>query len=261
MRKNSGLTIVELLIALPVIIVVMTVILVFILTLLNDFSSLRTRQTLSTAGQTALQQIESDVKLSSAFLTAVDTSSYTDNYGTAQTKTTGNNAASWSFTGSNANARTLILNTYATDKNPLDDTRSPVFINQVGCSSTQIYANDVLTNTVIYFIFNNTLYRRVLTQASPPATCSSPFQVQSCPAVSNRPANCIIDDTELLKNVSSFSISYYINSVSQSPIDAYSSPNANTLNNAMAVDITITTTQPATPPIINNVKLRVTRLN
>ena len=177
MRKDKGFTIVELVIAIPVIIIVMVGVMGFLITLLTDFSNQRVKQTLGVTGQTALQQIEADVKLSSAFLTTTDNSTYPDTYRP--------NNSEWSIAGSSASFRTLILQTYATDSNPLADIRSPVYINVEGCSGSARYANKVLSNTTIYFIKGSSLYRRILTNpatATPNYTCGTPFQAKSCPS-------------------------------------------------------------------------------
>lgn len=249
-------------IAIPVILVVMGAVMGFLVTLLTDFSNQRVKQTLNVTGQTAVQQIESDIKLSSAFLTRVDTSTYSDPYGPS------GNAASWSYVGSSATARTLILQTYATDKNPLADIRNPVYKGSgLACSGDALYANEVLSNTIIYFIKNvsgvNILYRRVLTNTSIPRCggAGAAFQVQSCPIGSSN-SICRVDDTELLRNVSNFNLNYYASSTSTNAVapNVYSPVNYNILNGATTVLVDFTHTLDGSP-ITNKVSIRITRLN
>ena len=275
-QKSSGFTIVELVIAIPVILIVMVTIMGFLITLLNDFSAQRVKQSVSAAGVTAVQQIESDVKLSSAFLTKVDSTNYTDYYWNSNTNASpSNKSGSWTFKGTPTQTqapyiRTLILQTYATTANPLADTRSPVFIDPSSdgsaCSSTNIYANLVLQNTVIYYVKNNTLYRRVLTiPDSVTKRCGgadAAFQVQTCPSDANTKAsNCVINDTELLQNVSEFSIEYLSSSISRDSITgAYTSSSPTILDGATAISIKIQHKLTGSPQV-NTISTTLTRLN
>jgi type II secretory pathway pseudopilin PulG len=275
-QKSSGFTIVELVIAIPVILIVMVTIMGFLITLLNDFSVQRQRQSGSAASVTAVQQIESDIKLSSAFLRTVDQTFYTDYYGPNSTTTSSTNKSTdWKHNGSAANTsppyvRALILQTYATTANPLADNRSPVYIDSSpdgsACGVTYLYANQVLRNTIIYFVRDGTLFRRVLTiPNSVTKRCggaNAAFQKQSCPAdASSKASNCVVNDTELLKNISEFSIDYYSNSISRSPITtAYSSTNPVILEGAAAVKITIKHKMDGSSQV-NSISTIVTRLN
>ena len=267
MSKNKGFTLVELVIAMPVILIVMGGIMGLLITLLNDFSAQRTRQSLNVAAQTAFTQIESDVKLSSAFLTKSDTTTYNDPYAPSGAGT------AWSHKGlpptPSANARVLILQTYATSANPLSDIRSPVYISSTGtqtvCSGDALYANEVLSNTVIYFLKNNTLFRRTLVADPAIVRCggaTAAFQLQSCAAnTPSRNAACKIDDTEVLQNVSQFSVEYYTSSVSPSAIpNVYTSTNPAILDNAIMAEITVKHSA-TNSNIINTAVLRVTRIN
>ncbi|MFZ1301132.1 MAG: type II secretion system protein [Candidatus Microsaccharimonas sp.] len=259
---SKGFTVVELAVATPIVIIVMVTILGFLISLLTDFSNQRISQTLNVNGQVALQQIEADVKLSPQFLTTVDTSTFSDPYGPINT------GSAWSFEGSAPTTspyyRALILETYATTQNPILSTRAPVYLNQVGCTGDQLYTNDVLRNTVIYFIRNQTLYRRVLTDTTS-ATCSSPFQVQSCPTDVTYPrsSSCVTDDVELLKNVSGFNITYYSDAGSSTALTTYNLSPANPaiLVNAVSADVSIIHSDSSSGSITNTATLRVTRLN
>jgi type II secretory pathway pseudopilin PulG len=277
-QKSSGFTIVELVIAIPVILIVMGVIMGFLITLLNDLSTQRVKQSVSIAGVSAVQQIESDIKLSSAFLKGVDSSSYTDYYGPSAvsiTSSPANKSSLWKHNGEAANTaapyvRTLILYTYATTANPLADTRSPVYIDGSSdgsaCSGMYLYANQVLRNTVIYFVRDGSLFRRVLTiPDSVTKRCggaSASFQVQSCPVTqTTKASNCVVDDTELLRNVSEFSVDYLASSITRDPITtAYSSTSSTILEGAMAVKITIKHKLDESPQV-NSISTIVTRLN
>lgn len=268
-RKTSGFTIVELAVAVPVIVIVMAVVLGFLITLLTDFSSQRTRQTMNVSGQVALAQIEADTKLASEFLTGIDTATYVDNYGPD------NAGGSWSYEGKLPLAspynRTLILQTYATTKNPADSTRTPVYLNSTGCTGDQLYLNDVLRNVVIYFVRNETLYKRTLVDkdaASKSCSSTQPFQVVSCPTdVSPRAANCVSDDVELIKNVTNFNVQYYLtpgSSTAQSvynanPANPLSPANPDALVDSLSADITIT--QKTSSNVTDTSTLRITRIN
>jgi hypothetical protein len=237
----------------------MVVVLGFLLTMLIDFSNQRTRQSLNVIGQSAVQQIESDVKLASAYMSTIDTNAFADSYGADNSTST---TDPWDFKAGAQTPtpyRSLILQTYATDSNPLSDVRNPVFVNSEGCTGNAKYANEVLKNTVIYYVLNDTLYRRVLT--SPLTTCTPPFQVQTCPSSKKTSWDlnvCRTDDTALVTNITAFNIEYYSTSIASAPVDVYTSPEL--LDTVVAVRITFTHNQPGTSQT-NSVDFRVTRIN
>lgn len=258
MRKNSGFTLVELVIAIPVILVVMGAVMGFLITMLTDFSNQRAKQNLNVSAQTALSQIEADVKLSSAFLTKISDPDFTD---------TAAPSGGWTYEGGTPVAepsasrpyRVLILKTYATDANTLSDTRKPVYLNENGCAGNALYSNPVLSNTVIYFVNGTTLYRRILTdKKTTPAKCSTPFQVQSCPS------GCQVEDTIILKNVKEFKANYYADSATSAALANIYGNNPvddGVLDSAVSVDVSFKHTVDPSSPIINSASLRMTRLN
>jgi len=228
-HRNSGFTLVELVIIVPIAMLTIMGVVVALINLVSD--NITTRSELSSMHdtQSAFNTIEADANIAASFLTTKD-SQFSDPYGPDGA------GGSWSFAGSSTSLQTLIIRGYASTKNPLDETRRPVYINQLGCAAADILSNPALTTNVIYFIRNNNLYRRVLTITSA-TTCATPFQKQSCPpdrATNN--AICKADDSLLLTDVKSFIVDYYSDPLAGSPIDT-SSGLPSTLTPAVAIRI------------------------
>src|SRR5690606_29463721 len=110
-------------------------------------------------------------------------------------------------------SRVLITRSFSTSTNALDNARQPVFTNtpEFDCA-TQMYYQPQLTFLSVYFVKNETLYRRVLTDTTT-ALChvNAQQQRQSCPPyiTSGRHASCQANDEVLLKGVTNFTVAYY----------------------------------------------------
>src|SRR5664279_3922689 len=111
-QKNAGFTLIELLVIIPVLMLVVTGIIVAMTGLVLDNSQSQKNVAVTYNVNAALNIIEQDLKLASSYLTTIDSSHFSDPY------TTDGGSSSWSFTGTSANTRTLIISTYATDKDP-----------------------------------------------------------------------------------------------------------------------------------------------
>lgn len=232
--RQHGFTVVEILVVLTVL---STVILLVFTTLYNLYLSnvsglLTSTQTTNT--RTALRSIEDSLTLATGYLTKA--SSITSPQGP------NNDAADWDFKGTNASNRVLISQSYATTAASTDSNRALVYNNSSGCGSPSTAS--LVKNTHIYFVRNQTLYRRTIvpTNTCPPGA----FQKSTC-AVGQSGSVCQATDAVLLTNVSSFVPQYYTNSTDASAIDIYNEPNdaiaSAQVAGSKAITITLQTTQ------------------
>lgn len=209
---QKGFTIVEMLIVAPIVLLTIGAFITVVVNMTGDVLASRSSGVLIYSIQDALDRIESDVKLSTTFL-AQSNVTLNSPQGFNNDTTAFNNVDS-------TNGDMLILNTLATSTNPISTTSSLIYlVNQPnGCTSTQVSQNKPLTMNVIYFVKNNTLWRRsVMPSDYTTAGCSVPWQQPSCnPAyMTANPgapiAFCKTQDIDLLDNISpsDFSIQYF----------------------------------------------------
>lgn len=234
-NHQAGFTLVEVAVIAPIVILVLGGILALLIGLMsNNLASRGELETIENMNS-ALTTIEDDIKLASAFRTKIDTD-FSDPYG----KGIGN---AWSYKGNGAGDRVLIMRTYATTRSPRDSLKSPVYINDNGCSTDALLSNPALNANMIYFVENGNLYRRTLTDIDED-TCSPQFQRQSCPpGVASPNALCKTDDALLLTNVSRFDVEYNDNPNDSVYLDPYPANNDTILDPAKAVKINITVTK------------------
>jgi len=249
MARTAGFTIIELLIAITLTTIVVTVFISATTTMVRSVTVEKTQLELSQKNQVALDILERDIRMALAFDTTVSYSTFVDKYGPTNTDQTWSGA--WSYKGSNPSDpdhRVLILRETATSTNPLRVSRTPVYVDG---HSTTAYAiqdlnlncttynastaptgaltyNPALPYYLIYFVRDNNLYRRTLTDTST-TLCNGPqYQKQSCPEVDTTPyATCQAYDELIATDVGSFTVAY--NTVVSSggtttitDIDAYS---------------------------------------
>lgn len=203
--ERSGFTLVEMLLIAPVVILVLGGFIALMVSMVGNTLITRERSLLTFEVQNSLNRIEQDVRVSTKFPTT------TGPVASPQ----GSDDGTAAFNSSSA----LILNMLATNKNPEDTTRQLVFYaNQPNpCGSTET-ANKVFTLQVIYYLKNGSLWRRTILpvynlNATPDinTVCKSPWQRNSCsPGYAPSP-NCETSDSEITKNVSTFTFSYYLN--------------------------------------------------
>lgn len=230
--KQSGFTIVELL----VVISVLSILIGLVLSTLSDFYQADVTSLSQTVQSTdtlsVLRSIESDLVTSSGFLTTTSM---------APVSPTGsdNAVAAWSYTGNDAahpNNRVLISSSYATDKSTSDVTRSLVL-----CDPN----SQPLVNNVIYFVAKDPnastydLYRRIMVGSGTNCT-ATPFQKQTCaPAMRTNPV-CQASDAVLLSDISTFTVDYYATPNQQVPITDEYNTGAASIPAAQSIKITVT---------------------
>lgn len=229
-RQNApGFTLIEVLIIAPAVIIVISGFVALMLALTSDVLSTREQSVLAFETQDALDRIEQDTRLTTQFLVTSGTQ--------LAPQGSDNN-----FTGTAAfsNTNSLIMGALTTDVNPVAATRQLVYYAKQpnDCGATQVY-NRVLQAKVIYFIKDGSLWRRSIlppyntnATADDNTVCSTPWQRNTCsPGAAG--ALCETNDTEVMKNVKTFTVKYY-----SAPGDTTDIGNAQALN-ATTIEVII----------------------
>ncbi len=211
--KNSirqGFTLVEMLVIAPIVIIVITGLVAAMVAMVGDALAANGRATSAYNTQDALDRIEQDVRVSMKFL---GTFSFVES-------PQGRNADTTAFSSSSYGD--LILTQQATTASPYSSERNLVYYaNQPAVCGTDANSNRTLKVRTIYFLKNNSLWRRVLVNnwnlnatADTDTVCASPWQRDTCPEGSTMgatpTATCNTMDEELLKNVTAFTTTYYL---------------------------------------------------
>jgi competence protein ComGC len=251
-KKLAAFTIVEILIVAPIVILVIGVFIGAIVSMTGDVLASRGANVMASNIQDTLSRIKQDVNLSGSFL-ATNNITVTSPQGYNNDATAFHNADS-------TNGTMLILNAYATTNNPLSSIQNIIYANSPNlCSSAQVSLNQPLTMNIVYFVKNNTLWRRVIMPSNYTTIgCSLPWQQPSCaPGITG--TNCKAQDIDLVDGMSSsgFSISYYSNPSSVVPDSVASDSGQSDANRQIAlnsdntVGVTITATQNAAGRVVS----------
>ncbi len=268
---KSGFTVVELLVIAPIVLLTIGAFITVVVNMVGDVLASRSSSVLTYNIQDALDRIESDVKLSTTFL-AQSNVALTSPQGFNNDTTAFNNVDT-------TNGDMLILNTLATSANPISASASLIYLtNQPNnCNNTQINQNTPMTMNVIYFVKNNTLWRRNIMPANyATAGCSLPWQQPSCNPgymIANPGAPiafCKTQDIDLVDNINpgDFHIQYYttadgtiINTVASDTTQSVATRNT-ALQSSTTVDASITVnTTAAGRNISQSGSIRATKLD
>lgn len=213
LNNKRGFTVVELLVVAPLVLLTIGTFITVIVNMTGDVLASRASNVLIYNIQDALSRIEDDVKLSTTFLA--------ENNVTLSSPQGFNNGATTKFENvDTTNGDALVLNMLATTGNPLVATSGLIYLQNLpnSCTSTEITQNTPMTMNVVYFVKNNTLWRRTLMQSDyATAGCSVPWQQPSCSPTlfvngswgSN--TFCKAQDIKLVENInpSDFSVKYF----------------------------------------------------
>ena len=251
--RSQGFTLIEILIIAPIVILAISVFIALIINMVGDVLAVRDRNNMSYEIRDALDRIEQDSRLSTQFLT------------TSSTLLSPQGSDS-NFTGTAAfsNTNSLIMGTLTTDKNPVDTSRQLVFYAKQpnDCGSLQSY-NRPFISKIIYFIKDNSLWRRTYllpynTNASPndETVCNAPWQQNSCSPGYSGATRCQTNDTQLMQNVTSFTVKYFSAPGSTTDIGA-----ANALS-ATTIEVTLNGQKLVAGRTVNNTgSVRTSKLN
>lgn len=214
LNTNRGFTIIEMLVVAPIVILFIGAFIAAIVGMTGEVLTTRSANKLTYDIQDALNRIEQDVNSSAAFLSK-NNISITPPQGYNNDNTNFKNVDS-------TNGNMLILNVYATTKNPQDVTSQVIYTkNQPNtCASPNIASNPPVMLNIVYFVKNNALYRRVLAPSFYDTVgCSVPWQTPSC-ARNVTGSLCKGVDVSLVSGIASFDdfkIDYYPSQSSTAP--------------------------------------------
>lgn len=202
------------LIVAPIVILFIGAFIAAIVGMTGDVLTTRGSNLLTYSVQDALNRIEQDVSSSVGFLA-------TNNIPVSTPQGYDNLTAPFTNV-STTNGNMLILNVYATTKNPIDPDSQIVYAkNQPNsCSDPNISVNPPVLLNIVYFVKDNTLYRRVIAPSFYDTVgCSVPWQNPSC-AQGQSGGQCKSTDIKLLSGISTvddFKIDYFATSSSTTP--------------------------------------------
>lgn len=234
-NKKNGFTIVEILVVAPIIILVIGAFITVIVNLTGQVLASRESNNIAYSIQDALNRIEQDVKVSNSFLAK--------NNITPLTSPQGYNNDTTDFTNiSSSLPNALILEEYAIANNPKSTSRSLIYLNTPNaCDSAQLTQNQPMKINIIYFVRNNTLWRRTIMPSNyktagcdantPAISPAIPWQQPSCEP-SKTDSICESKDVKLvdgISNTAGFNMKYYDN------------PDSATENTVVTTDLNETT--------------------
>lgn len=211
--QNSGFLLVELLVAVPIFILVISVIVVFMVNLYAQILIKDGRVAMALQTQNAFNNIRNDLFFGRNFASR-------PNNVMVDVNGPQGNAQSWYF---NTSPATLIVYQVALDSPYQSGSRQVVYQNTPisgnSCVSPNLELNPPVLNNLIYYIdSSNNLRRRVLVPDPVNPRCSKPFLGETCPTAGTRVQQdtststsvqpCPADIT-LAEGVSSFTIDYY----------------------------------------------------
>lgn len=270
--RQRGFTLVEMLVVAPIVILAIGAFLTVIISMTGEVISSRASNTLTFNVQDALARIEEDTKLSAGFLA---TNSVPITAGSGQ----GYNNDATNFTNVGGTSGTnLILNMVATTGNPLSTSSQYIFLKDQPNACAAAQNNIPLTYNVVYFVRDNSLWRRVIMPAQYADTvnyaCAAAWQQPSCNPTwlegQGGTPFCRTNDVRLVDGVtaSDFSVSYFTGSgetganATASNAGASVTDRTAALNASTTVDVTINANQTAAGrDIAQSASVRTSRLD
>lgn len=196
-QREQGFTLVEVAVVLPMMIFITLGLVSLLVALVIGIAAPTKRNALVNSSGNVLESVNRDVTSSSGFLASVP-------FGFSDS----NNA---DYTSPPANTEVLIIKGYNQTKEPTDTTGTqtlPAFKGTPPCSATtNSDKSNIASIITIYFVKGSTIWRRVLTETSPGATCNTPLLItQTCPPG----GSCTNEDTPIVKgSITEFKLIYY----------------------------------------------------
>lgn len=257
LRRNAqrGFTLVEMIVVAPIVILLIGAFIALIVNLTGEVLSSRGSNVLAYDLQNTLNRIEQDVKLSTTYLAASNITTTTTKQGYGGTTTTGGTATFTNVdkTATGGSPASLVLNALATNGNPLSNTSGFVYLADKpnSCDTYDDYSkNTPMTMNIVYFVQNNTLWRRVIMPAdydNAAIRCgNAAWQVPTCIngyAAASLPF-CKANDERMVDGVSpsDFAVNYYAAASS-------TTPDSTAANQAITNDATRNTALQSTPTV------------
>lgn len=262
---EKGFTLIEMLVIAPIVILAIGAFLTVIISMTGEVIASRGSNELAYNIQDALNRIEQDVKMSNTSL-ARNNMTLTEAQGYNNDTTKFTNVGGTSGTS-------LILSAPVTNGNPLTATSGIVYLTNKpnSCSSSSVRENTPMEMNIVYFVKDNTLWRRVImpsNYATPGIGCSSPWQLPSC-APGYTAVFCKTEDTKLVSGTAvSLALQYFSDASATVPNSTASNAGASVTERNAAlfstptVSVSISATQSVAGRTIERAAtLRVNRLD
>lgn len=205
--KKNGFTLVEVLVISPIIILTIGAFIIAIVTMTGGVLASRAQNSMTYDVQDALSRIEQDVNLSTTFLG-------TNNFNLSAGQ--GRSSDTTKFQVNNTTlGDVLIINSLVTNESPLSQNAKIVYLaNTPHSCGGSYFDNRPLEKNIVYFVEDNTLWRRTILPASYDSNiCDGPsWDLPSCKAGTyNSSSFCKVDDVRVLDDVASggFRVSYF----------------------------------------------------
>lgn len=264
---EKAFTLVEVLVVAPIIILSVGALVTVIINLTGKVIEARADAAIVYDMQDALNSIEEDIEISGRYLA-------TSQVVTASPQ--GSDNSTGTFANINSSLGTmLILKMVNSDVNEsifitntqmgLSEPRRLVYKNTPNsCSSDDVVYNDPYYTNVIYFIQNDTLWRRTVYDASS-TPCVNPWEKPSCAkAYVGSSSYCTVEDRRILDGITSIDTEYFATASSTTATNT-SQTNANdrqtALNATQSVKVTlITSNRVAGRNIINSLSIRTSQI-
>lgn len=254
-RSNSayrpGITIIELLIAIVIISSTLVGMILMLTRAMSDARFAATRTELDSKLSLALTRLEDDVQLATQFEGDI-AGPYADTYAPV---------GGWDYSGDSATERVLILSMPATVDRSGTPGRILTYQNDASFNcTTELTYNPVHTYRTVYFVDNQTLYKRFVTDTTT-SLCNAQVQKQTCPAdqIGSWPAECEARDEVIATNITEFSIDYVLGGESEAIPSQYTDPQLIRDSKAAIVTLRMGSSSPSAPESIAT--LRLTRVN
>ncbi len=190
--RQSGFTLLEVVIIIPIMILTVAVLVAFLITVYGNLLSKNVSLQLAAEAQSALFSMRDDMYYAVRFAS------------TNQVDTTDPNAPSGGWNAANQNALIVYEAAYTAPREIA--ARQLVYKKDMPnpCNGTEIGQNQYSTNTLIYFVSGSTLYKRVLVPDQT-KNCLSTYRLQSCPVAGG---GCP-QDVAVASDVKQFSQRFY----------------------------------------------------
>lgn len=249
-QESAGFTLVEILVVAPIVMLSITFMIALMVSLVGSVMTSKERSAIIYDTQSTLNTIEQDIITAGAF---------NSNSG-ALISPQGRDDLTAAWTTSQDSA--FIIEGFASDKNPLDTARKPIFyMNKPNACGTAENMNTPFTINTIYYLRNGSLWRRTYlptynTNTGAPdanTVCAAPWQRNSCKVGYTDTTRCKTNDVEVLKGVTNFTVSYYESSTATA---------TTTPDNATVVNVSITVSKTVSGNTITNTSyLKVAKQN
>lgn len=234
-KTTDGFTLVEMLVVAPIVLLTIGTFIGVLIYLTGETMIARTSNVLAYSVQDSLDTIENDVALSGAFLA-------TNSVTIASPQGYGNNTQAFQ----NASASTgsmLIINAPVTvDGHTSTRKLLPLANLPHPCNTTQTSQNQVMTYNIVYFVRDNTLWRRTLMPSNYLTRgCGTPWQQPSC-APGQTGTMCRTEDVKVLEGVSTanFKIEYLTSATATTPLTNASNASLSSSSRQLALSTTDT---------------------